>query len=515
MLSYDVIIIGGGLAGTTAGAFLTTEAKKKVLILEQASQIGGRATSFRGEAIKDIAAHKKVLGLAALSYISDRSEPSFEEMVNNHMLDGYVLESGVRGAWGGNLGRVCKVMEYYNKASNFYANQGFVAIGIDGDYTAKEFTHAAIPEWMTEEDLVELMKIGRAINKVKTKADTKAYDKVTLKDFMTGITDNKKAIEFYSNLCTYHTVINDPALNTAGEDMRVNLIFKSYKAEKNVSIVNGGWSFAGTPGHRYLSDSLVDVIELNGGNVMKNASVKEVMIKDGAVCGVVADVAGVEYTFMTDTVVATVRAHEIPGILPIEQLDEAFQIAAKRTVRAGCLSCYMALDRSIIDFAPKKFGGKSFIWNPILARAEEGFRGDIPLVAVNLGAIAPTRAPEGKHLHAWVANLLADESADPSKVDLIIYRMHDFWNHAFPGWRKACDWLLFLVNKGALIWRYPEDPHPDVVCKNIKGLYFAGENYGTDVSCQGIEGATQSALFCVEAISGLDLREKVLGDSLA
>jgi hypothetical protein len=93
--------------------------------------------------------------------------------------------------------------------------------------------------------------------------------------------------------------------------------------------------------------------------------------------------------------------------------------------------------------------------------------------------------------------------------------MHDFWNHAFPGWRKACDWLLFLVNKGALIWRYPEDPHPDVVCKNIKGLYFAGENYGTDVSCQGIEGATQSALFCVEAISGLDLREKVLGDSLA
>lgn len=512
MDSYDVIIIGGGIAGTTAGAFLAKEAKKKVLILEQASQLGGRATSFRGEGIKDIEEHKKVLGKAALSYVSDRCEPPFEEMVEKHMLDGYVLEAGVRGAWRGNHGRVSKVMEYFNRASNFYANQGFVAIGIDGDYTAKEFTHTAIPEWMTQEDFIETIKIMKAIGRVKTVEETKEYDHVTLKEFMEKITDNEKAIEFYSNLCTYHTVINDPALNTVGEDMRVGLIFR---ADKGVSIVNGGWSFAGDPGHRYLSTTLADIVKLRGGKIIKNATVKEVVIKNGAAEGVVAEIAGIDYTFKSDTVICTVRAHEIPSILPVDQLDKEFQIAAERTIRAGCLSCYMAMDRSIVDFAPKQFNDDAFIWGPVLAKAEEGFRGDVPLVGVNLGAIAPTRSPEGKHLHAWVANLLAEESADPDKVNLVIDRMLEFWNQAFPGWREGCDWLMFLVNSGALIWRYPEDPHPGVVCKSIKGLYFAGENYGEDTNCQGIEGATQSALFCVEAITGLELREKVLGKTLA
>ncbi len=512
MKSYDVIIIGGGIAGTTAGAFLTTEAGKKVLILEQASQLGGRATSFRGEGIKDIEEHKKILSKAALSYISDRCEPPFEEMVEKHMLDGYVFESGVRGAWRGNHGRVCKVMEYYNKASNFYANHGFFAIGMDGDYSAKEFTHRSIPEWMTKEDFNETMKIAAAFNQVKTMEETKAYDHVTLKDFMAEITNNEKAIEFYSNLCTYHTVVNDPALNTVGEEMRINLIFK---ADKQVSLVNGGWSFAGAPGHRYLSTTLADIIKLHGGDIIKNAAVKEVIINNGAVEGVVAEIAGVEYTFKSDTVISTVRAHEIPNILPVDQLDKEFQIAAERTIRSGCLSCYMAMDRSIIDFAPRKFSDDAFMWGPVLAKAEEGFRGDVPLVGVNLGSIAPTRSPEGKHLHAWVANILAEEAADPAKVDLVIDRMLEFWNQAFPGWREACDWLMFLVNDGALIWRYPEDPHPDVICKNIKGLYFAGENYGLDTNCQGIEGATQSALFCVEAITGLELREKVLGKVLA
>ena len=45
MQEQDIIIIGAGLAGLTAGAKLAKEGKK-VLLLEQHSKVGGCATTF-------------------------------------------------------------------------------------------------------------------------------------------------------------------------------------------------------------------------------------------------------------------------------------------------------------------------------------------------------------------------------------------------------------------------------------------------------------------------------------
>ena len=46
MKQYDVIIIGGGLGGLTAGAKLAKDGKK-VLLIEQHNIPGGCATTFR------------------------------------------------------------------------------------------------------------------------------------------------------------------------------------------------------------------------------------------------------------------------------------------------------------------------------------------------------------------------------------------------------------------------------------------------------------------------------------
>ena len=78
---YDVVVIGCGIAGSVAGALLAEKARKKVLILEGSSQVGGRATSFRGEGIKDAASFRKTLGLSAHCWVHERSEPSLEEMI--------------------------------------------------------------------------------------------------------------------------------------------------------------------------------------------------------------------------------------------------------------------------------------------------------------------------------------------------------------------------------------------------------------------------------------------------
>ncbi len=45
-MSYDVIIIGGGLGGLTAGAVLAKK-QKRVLLLEQHYILGGAATIFK------------------------------------------------------------------------------------------------------------------------------------------------------------------------------------------------------------------------------------------------------------------------------------------------------------------------------------------------------------------------------------------------------------------------------------------------------------------------------------
>ncbi|MFX1282715.1 MAG: FAD-dependent oxidoreductase [Promethearchaeota archaeon] len=84
MQEYDVIIIGSGLAGLTAGAKLAKEGKK-VFLIEQHEKVGGCATVF----------HRKIqgkktgfeVGLHEMDGIDNAFDPKnhiFEELeVNN------------------------------------------------------------------------------------------------------------------------------------------------------------------------------------------------------------------------------------------------------------------------------------------------------------------------------------------------------------------------------------------------------------------------------------------------
>jgi len=57
-MKYDVIIIGAGLGGLTAGAKLAKEGKK-VLVIEQHTKPGGCATTFtRGDYTLEVGLHE-------------------------------------------------------------------------------------------------------------------------------------------------------------------------------------------------------------------------------------------------------------------------------------------------------------------------------------------------------------------------------------------------------------------------------------------------------------------------
>ena len=52
---YDVVVIGAGIAGLGAAAILAKDFGKKVLVLERAPFVGGRAVSFVGKGNKVVA----------------------------------------------------------------------------------------------------------------------------------------------------------------------------------------------------------------------------------------------------------------------------------------------------------------------------------------------------------------------------------------------------------------------------------------------------------------------------
>jgi choline dehydrogenase-like flavoprotein len=96
---YDVVVIGGGIAGLAAGAMLAKDFGRSVLVIERAPFIGGRAVSFVGKDRKLLAdgvemgvtEFKRALAHAR-TFVSS-SQPNLEAILDEGMLDGYTLDA--------------------------------------------------------------------------------------------------------------------------------------------------------------------------------------------------------------------------------------------------------------------------------------------------------------------------------------------------------------------------------------------------------------------------------------
>ena len=494
---YDVIIVGCGIAGSVVGALLSRMGQKKVLILEQAGVIGGRATSFRGEGIKDANEFRKTLALAAHSWVCDKTKPSLSTMIQKKMLRGYVIEAGGRGAWYTNRGRVSQALSLFNKASIFYPNVGFV--WYDHDWKPHDIKRRSKYGWMTDEDYAEMVKVHKRKLQLGSIAEAEKLDHVTLKDWVEGITKSELAQEFHYAMGTFQTIINDPALNSAGENLKVFLQVQ----ETKVHITDGSWAFAGAPGHRFITEGFVAVVKDAEGDVVTNARVKEVMIQDGRATGVKAEVDGKIMEIKSPVVVCTAPPKVLLQLIPEKLLPEEFVTLTKNIIHTSMVAGQFGMKKPLSDFCKLKVDPRSFFHTSWLIPESEGlFRGNVPLDIVPISAIAPTTAPEGKHLLQMAASILATEAHDKKKKDIVIQRILKFLDRGFPGWRKSLEWMLFTAGDTCILWRHPEDEWVDVKCPTVEGLYFAGDTYGKRLNEGGIEGAVHSGFICASAITG-------------
>ena len=96
MKKWDVVVVGAGVGGLSAGALLAKEGLK-TLVMEKDDRVGGRAMSLRGEELSEKGAgwYRRLLA-GQYSYLAE-SSPSLEKMAEEGTLDGYTLDLGYHG----------------------------------------------------------------------------------------------------------------------------------------------------------------------------------------------------------------------------------------------------------------------------------------------------------------------------------------------------------------------------------------------------------------------------------
>ncbi|MCK5281530.1 MAG: NAD(P)/FAD-dependent oxidoreductase [Cyclobacteriaceae bacterium] len=260
-MSYDAIIIGAGLGGLTAGAKLSIEGKK-VLLIEQHNIPGGCATTFKHKDLKIEVGLHMIDGL-------DKGDPKlkiFEELgVFDHI-------------------NFIRVPEFYR-----FVKPG-VEITIPDNY--QEAINVLTERYPAEKSgILKFFKIILALRKEALKVPRQKlrkllfmsvifllaphvmiYEKKTIGQLLDSLFENEELkLVLLANLGYYH---NDP--------YSMSLLY--YSIAQGSFFSGGGYFIKG--GSQMLSDYLASVIEDHNGTVLLRHKANEIVFKDGAAIGV-------------------------------------------------------------------------------------------------------------------------------------------------------------------------------------------------------------------------------------
>lgn len=238
--NYDVIIIGAGLGGLTAGAKLA-KSGKKVLLVEQHDRVGGCATTFkRKDYTLEVGLHE-MDGMHA----GDMKSRIFRDL--------------------GILDQVefIKVPEFYR----FVNGRRDIVVTHDPVEMAERLTeHFPSEKSGIEAYFRQVMDIRKIIK------NGEITPEMNLGSFMDSIIhDEDLKLILLGNLGYFH---DDPYSLSLG-----------YYCMAQNSYYTGGGNFI-KGGSQVLSNALADIIRANGGEVLLNHLVTEIRVKDGSAIGI-------------------------------------------------------------------------------------------------------------------------------------------------------------------------------------------------------------------------------------
>jgi len=507
---FDAVIIGAGAAGLTVGAVLAAKEGKKVLVVEQEEELGGRLASFVGE--KDAVSflgkklnpqqYEDVLHSVHTWVV--RTEPELPTLIGHGFLDGYTFEAGVHATFWGYKGRVACVLDYLGKHVDLPGNEGFAIIDVKDNKWYRMEGHSRYA-WMTDEAREETQRLLKEMSRLSLK-EAEKYDLISFGQWLNERTRNQQVYEFLAALASIHMVMGEPDMMPAGDFLK----FMAIARDAGMNLVTGSTGTAGPPGFIDVTVKLAEAVRENGGEIMLGTPVTEVSIANGKATGVTVQTKDGPQKIEAQSVVCTIPVKHIFGILPERNFPSDFVSKIKeRFWGAGMLSGYIGLKRDILE--DKDVNPKSWLLVPSIIKAEEGFIGDVDIITFMSSNFNPLRAPEGKHLWEFSIALTDKEMHDNSKLKRVIDEVLAFMQRNFPTWSEDVDWQLWTTSdEGYGIWPPIGERRPDVKSPWIEGLYFAGDGYGAHRWGAGLDAAIHSAVLCLDSVGSKDYSSEIL-----
>jgi phytoene dehydrogenase-like protein len=451
MASYDVVVIGAGAAGLSAGALLAKEGKS-VLVCEKSPYLGGRAMAVEDQGYT----------------------------VN---VGGHLIEDGGSG--------ITKIFE----------NVG------------KELVHgkvnAEMPVWDHENLKWGSIRDGYSADKTELKKVIKAlvntpweeldqWDDRSLREWLQQHTNDQGVIDLFEYLAVLECLTDEHWDHSASDNLFVR---KMHYMERRMAAYScwpvGGWD--------KMWQDLADACRENGGEIRMNAGVTRVVIENREIKGVeiprgpiinTKEMAEVEF-IETGCVISTLPVWNVLNVISENDLPNWYSGQIKHLAqdkyRVSWLGLYIATDEPVYVLKPEELS--TWVRDPVAG---------LPGFFFTQTNMDPSTAPEGKHLHVMGGVIPGDKAGDKEYVREMFDKFEQGMCIMYPGlknpiWRRRTlvfDPAFGVIQKPYLVGSY----RPDWRAPNIDGLYFASETFKSRGI--GVDRSARAALTCVEHYLG-------------
>jgi len=499
---YDVIVIGAGVGGPTAGAILSKKEGMKVLVLERADHIGGRDLSFNMSDM-DEKSYRKTMGKAAYTRIT-KSIPEPEELFTRGYLKGWSFEVGIHVLMITDRGRTNTCLTYLEKPLDLYpaTSAGWLHDGILYRFEKGSERGGNFP-WMDEEARRETGKINSEMVRMSPET-AHSYDNISLKDWMLQRTKNPDTLEFHFVNATMNTTINSPDNISAGD----NILMNRAVARSGYRFSYSGCSTLGPPGFVQIPQKYCDVIGENGGEIILNATVKEVLVEGGKVKGVSVNINGNDEIIECPTVINSGMVNEMFTYIPERHYPKSFVDKVNSFWRAGICAVYWGLSKPVVN--------EHLTFVPKIAGVEDGFDSDVRMGFWNSSGMCPARAPQGKQLLDAYISMRDEESHNPKLVQVAWERMNQYMEDHYTGFKENLEWALCTVSDSLVpLAQAPfqvGDSKPRAKDPYIKGLYHASDS--SECTMAANDAATHAGIIAATRVSGHDYLSDILPERI-
>lgn len=453
---YDVVVLGAGAAGLTAGALLAKQGKK-VLVMDRDKYIGGRAMAVPFEGYR-------------LS------------------LGGHLLEDGGSG--------ITKIISYLGDELKHGLTSKGMPVWVDNRWQSIQALYST--------DKTELKKVIKILCETDWKELDK-WDSRPLRDWILQYTRSESVIALFEYIAVAECLTEKWWDHSASDNLYTR---KMHYMERRVA----GYSCWPEGGWHGIFDKLAGAMKKHGGELWTETAAQKVIIENGKVKGVAFEkgprammTEGFNWeTVETEAVISTLPVWNVLDVVPAKQLPDWYvtqiQTLADPKYKVCWLGYYIATHEPMYTgLDPTELA----IWY-------ESAHSNLPGWAFLATGYDPSVAPPGKHLFncGFAYQGARDREWIENKFNLIDKDLAAFYPTKFTPkniiWKRrhvVQQPAFGVFQKPGLVGVY----RPNYTAPGVEGLWFASETFRSRGI--GVDRAARAALTCVEQILGTRIPE--------